>query len=394
MKRVLLFFIFIFLVGMLFSENTYEPQAYIVYKQANEQYRIKKYEEARNYYLQLINQYPESRFVPYAIYMLSFIETDYVKIIDYLSILKDKYPEFQYWTNVVEKLADIFYIMDNQQAAIDMYSRINTDKSYYMLALIYSGNGKQVEAVEYVNKLLKQTQNNALAYKGFLILIKISLDRKKYAEAHSLIQEALKLKKYAYDNGARLLYYAGKCYFYRNDIENHYEKSLYIFSLLKSNFPLSVETSMANQFLDYLKKINIVRTDDVRWITEAYLSPAEPPYHSETISSIDRVEEKAENISTEAEGLNGNVVRSDLIEYVVRVGEFKDLSVANLVAADIVRSKQNFPLGIFYRNDIYVAEIRGIKNLNEAKEIAKKMMAMGYTETKVLEVVKVIEYTR
>ncbi len=381
-----------FLYSQVATRN--DPQAYIVYKQGNEMYKVKKYDDAKNYYLQLINEYPDSKFVPYSIYMLSFMETDYIKIIDYLSLIKDKYPEFRYWTNSVEKLADIFYVMGNHVAAIDQYKMINTDKAYYMLSLIYSANGYQDLALSNVNKLLIQTKDNSLAYKGFIIESKIYLDTKKYTEVYPILQQALKLRKWAFDNGSRILFYAGKYYFYRNEIENHFEKSLYIFSLLKTKFPLSVEASLVNPYIDYFNKNNIVKIDYVRWINDEFAAPAEVPYQNQTVSVLDELENKAEKVSSAAEGAEGNMIKAGILEYAVRIGEYKDLSVANLVAKDIVRSGYNFPLGIYYRNDMYYAEIRGINKVDEAKDIAKKMIAMGYTDTKVIEFTKVVEYNK
>ncbi len=394
MKKYLLTVLLIVLSGLVYSEATNDVQAYIVYKEANDLYKFKNYEEARNSYLQLINEFPSSKYVPYSVYMLSFIETDYIKIIDYLSIIKEKYPDFQYWTNAVEKLADIFYIMDNQTAAINEYMKISSDRSYYMLSLIYSSNGFRDKAKGYANKLLQQTKDSALAYKGFIILIKCLLDEEKYTEAQGLIEQALKLKKWAFDNGARALYYAGKSYFYRNDIAGHFEKSLYIFSMLKTTFPLSPEASMSGVYFDYFIKNNINKTDEVRWIADAFTTPVDIPYQNQTLTVLDKLEKHAENISEESEGANDNLIRSDFQEYVVRIGEFKDLSVANLAAADIVKSGQNIPLGVFYRNDMYIAEIRGIKDLGDARELAKKMISLGYSDTKVIEVVKVIQYSK
>ncbi|MGA2142960.1 MAG: hypothetical protein ABSG94_11135, partial [Brevinematales bacterium] len=121
MKKCLLTALLLVFAGTVYSEASNDVQAYIIYKEANDSYIVKKFDDARNSYLQVINEFPSSKYVPYSIYMLSFIETDYIKIIDYLGIIKGKYPDFQYWTNSVEKLADIFYVMDNQKAAIEEY---------------------------------------------------------------------------------------------------------------------------------------------------------------------------------------------------------------------------------------------------------------------------------
>lgn len=386
----------IFPMTALFAqeETVNDPQAYILYKQGNDRYKVKKYDEARTYYLDLINQYPKSKYVPYSLYMLSFMETDYIRIIDYLSLIKDKYTDFRYWTNAVEKLGDVFYVMGNHKAAIEQYKSVEDDRAYYMLATIYSADNLADQAMEYVIKLLGATKDNSLAYKGFLIRIKILLDNNRFDEVFPAMQEALKLKKWAFDNGSRVLYYAGKYYYNRKNVVKHYEKSLYIFSLLKTVFPLSVESGMAGTYLDNLTKMNVVKTDSVRWVSDAFVTQPEVPYKQQTLPVLNEIEKKAENVAADAEGLAANMVKADVVEYVVRIGEYKDLSVANLVAKDLIKTSGPYSLGIYYRNDLYYAEIRGVKTVDEAKEIAKKLVAMGYNDTKVVEFVKVVEYAK
>jgi tetratricopeptide (TPR) repeat protein len=371
-----------------------DPKAYILYQQGNDKYKVKRYQEARDYYLQLIHQYPDSQFVPYAVYMLSFLETDTVKIIDYLGIIKEKYPDFRYWTNAVEKLGDIYYLIGNHPAAIEQYQALSTDKALYMQALIYSAGGLPEKAVKKANDLLLQTQDNGMAYKGFIIEIKIFLDSQNYSNTYPLLQQAVKLKKWAFDNGARILYYTGKYYFYRQEVQNHYEKSFYVFSLLKSVFPLAMESSLADQYLSELNKNNIVKPDPVRWLADAYTTPPEIPYQRQTLSVLEEIENKAEAVSSEAEGNIGNMIKAELLEYVVRIGEYKDLSVANISARDIVKKIPNVQLGIYYRNDLYYSEIRGFKKIEEAKEIAKKLSALGYSDAKVVESMKIVEYNK
>lgn len=388
--------LFAFPAAGLFSqeETVNDPQAYILYKQGNDRYKVKKYEEARGYYLDLINQYPRSKYVPYSIYMLSFMETDYIHIIDYLSLIKDKYTDFRYWTNAVEKLGDVFYVMGNHKAAIEQYQSVDNDRAFYMLAMILSADNMQDQAMDYVNKLLSVTKDNGLAYKGFLIRIKILLDRGQFDEAYPAMQEALKIKKWAFDNGSRVLFYSGKYYYLRKNVVKHYEKSLYIFSLMKTLFPLSVESSMAGPYLENLKKMNVVKTDSVRWIADAFVTQPDVPYKQQTLPVLNEIEQKAETVAADAEGLAANMVKADVVEYVVRIGEYKDLSVANLVAKDLIKTSDPYSLGIYYRNDLYYAEIRGVKTVDEAKEIAKKLVAMGYNDTKVVEFVKVVEYAK
>ncbi len=104
------------------------------------------------------------------------------------------------------------------------------------------------------------------------------------------------------------------------------------------------------------------------------------------------VENQAEETVDRAENLAGQVVTSDVLEYVVRIGSFQDLGVANLVAKDIASAGYSFPIGIYFRDGQYFAEIRGLQNLDTAKSYARQMMELGYTDTKVIEVVKLTEY--
>lgn len=381
--------------GLFAQEDTVnDPQAYILYKQGNDRYKVKKYDEARGFYLELINQYPKTKYVPYSLYMLSFMETDYIRVIDYLGLIKEKYTDFRYWTNAVEKLGDVFYVMGNHKAAIEQYQSVDNDRAFYMLAMIFSADNLQDQAMDYVKKLLDSTRDYSLAYKGLLIRIKILLDRVRYDEAYPAMQEALKIKKWAFDNGSRVLFYAGKYYYLRRNVVKHFEKSLYIFSLLKTVFPLSVESSMANTYLENLRKMNVVKNDAVRWISDAFVTQPDVPFKQQTLPVLNEIEQKAEKVSADAEGLAANMVKADVVEYVVRIGEYKDLSVANLVAKDLIKTSDPYSLGIYYRNDLYYAEIRGVKTVDEAKDIAKKLVAMGYNDTKVVEFVKVVEYAK
>ncbi len=391
------FFLFFFGLATAYSQQpaaVNDPQAYILYRQGNERYRVKRYDEARQFYLDLVNQYPRSRYVPYSIYMLSFMETDYVKIIDYLGLIKDKYTDFRYWTNAVEKLGDVFYVMGNHGAAMEQYRAVPTERSVYMLAMIAASDNKPEQALPLADQLLSRTKDHSLAYKAQLIRIKILLDQRRFDELFPALQESLKLKKWAYDNCARALYYTGRYYFERRNIVEHREKALYVFSLVKTVFPLSVEATMANSYLDTLRKADVSRTVSVRWVADVFAQKTDAPYKQQTVPVLNEMEQKAESVTEDAEGLAANMVRADVLEYVVRIGEYKDLSVANLVARDVLKTGQTYPLGIYFRNDLYFAEIRGVKTLEEAKSFAAKLKAMGYADTRVVEFVRVVEYAR
>lgn len=394
MKKVLCLFFIIFFPLTLFSVNNYkEIDSYLLLKKANDSYKVEKYDEAKSNYLLLIEQFPSSKYVPYSLYMLSTMEDDYLKVIKYLFLIYDKYPDFEYWTNAVEKLGDVLYVTGKYEDALKYYNKIETENAIYMRCLILSSKKNYEKALEESIKLLSKTIDNRMAYKVFLLQIKIYFETKRYNEIYPILQTAIKIKNYAFDSGARLLFYIGKYYFIRNDIEKNYEKSLYAFSLLKKKFPMSIESTFANNYLSYLEKNNIKEECKINWVASRFEDLPLIPFKDDIVTSLEKSEAKVEKKLEEAEAAIGKAVKTDVLEYIVRIGEYKDLSVANMVAMDIGRNRKDIPVGVFFKNDRYYTEVRGIKDINEAERIAKILKAIGYTDTKVIELYRVIEYT-
>jgi tetratricopeptide (TPR) repeat protein len=365
-----------------------DAKAYVVYNQANEFYRNNDFANAKATYLKLIQTYSYSSYVPYALYMLSFIETDYLKIIDYLNYIRTDYSDFKYWANAMEKLGDILYVVGDFKTASEVYESSMTEKSYYMLGVIYSAQGEQEKAIQSIEKLLFATKNFELAYKGLLVQAKACIDLKKYGTALNVLQEAVKLKKWSFDNGVRVLFYTAKSFFYRKE----FGKSLHVFSILIRNMPLSAEAHLSKNYLTYLEKNNIIKDEPVDWIDYYFVTPAELAFKAEQADLHYDMEVTAEGTVGKAESIQGKVIKSEVLEYVVRVGEYKDLSVANVIAKEIAKNQKGLPIGIYYRNDMYYAEIRGISKLEDAKSYAKLLISIGYKDTKVVEMVKVTEY--
>ena len=388
-KTVFFMFVMILCTSAIYAEYANSGGAYIVYQDAKTLYRNKKMAASKAKFLEVVKKYPDSKFVPNALYMLSFIETDYLKIIDYLNIIRNQYPDFRYWKQAVEKLGDIYYVIGSFDYAAKSYKEAKTEHSLYMLAVISAANAKFLDAARYSRELLKQTQDHKLAYKGLLILIDAYVSLRKYNSALNAIRESVKLKDWAYDNGTRVLYYAGKSYFY----QKKYEQALYCFSMLRTQFPLSSEASLVKNYMKYLAKKNVVIAEPVDWVEKYFSRPAELAFKNEQIGIHDyELEDTLEKKSTETEDEIGNIAHSKIEGYVVRVGKYKDLGVANLVATDLGTADKAFPIGIYFKNGLYYAEIRGISDLKTAKSYAKRLIALGYSKTKVIEVVKVTEY--
>jgi tetratricopeptide (TPR) repeat protein len=384
----------ILIVFMILSANIASPyynegQAYIIYSQANQLYRDKKFDLAKTKYIELIEQHKGSSYMPYALFMLSFIETDYLKIIDYLNLIKDGYHSFKYWHNAVEKLGDIYYIMGNYRSASEMYQLAKTDKAFYMLGVIFFATSRFEDAIRASDILANQANDKELVYKANLIKVKSYVALKEYDKALAQIMQALKFQEYAFDNGVGLLLYAGKSHFFRGEGG----RALYIFSVLRTNYPLSAEASIAAKYLTYLERNSIIEAHPVKWVDVYFSRPAELAYRAEkTDMTFDMFESEAEKTVRQSERLAANIVAGDIMEYIVRVAKVKDLSVANLIASELSGPKHRYPIGIYFREGYYYAEIRGISSVEVAKEQARKITAMGYTDTKVVEVVKVTEY--
>ena len=114
------------------------------------------------------------------------------------------------------------------------------------------------------------------------------------------------------DNGASLLYYAGKYYFSNPDINNNFEKSLYIFTVLKSIFPLSIEATLGNRYINEMKHNGILSIEPVNWVENVFFSKEINPKKTKTVNNISMPKNNT--------------------EYIIRIGVYNDLSEADETA--------------------------------------------------------------
>ncbi len=392
MKR---FFLFCFLgcAVILWSQTPRQDQiAYTLYNQGNDAYIRKDFQQARNYYLQVINGYPQSRYMPYALFMYTYVETDYPRILDALSYLVQRFPDFPYWTNAVEKLGDMYYVMENHAAAIETYGRITSDEALYKLGMLYLANGFQDESIKTIQRLLIQTTNRELLYRALLIMVKALMTKGEYTACYPHLQRLISLRPYAYDNGLRALYYAAMYYAQGKDRESQ-SYALYLFGLLRQMFPLSAEATIASQYMTQLQSQRI-SPQEVAWVSVYYATPSRvtiPDPVRELPLPLAK-EDAATNTLESQIDRQAQVVRREIQEYVVRIGQYKDLSVANIIVNDIIKAGIKEALGVYYRDDTYVVEIRGFSSEEKARGVAIKIVALGYTDTVVVEVARVIRY--
>ncbi len=388
MRKFLIFFLVLGSV-QVFAKISKDANAYIVYQQANNFYRNKHFEQAKKSYLKVVSDYSSSKYVPYALYILSFVENNSVRVMDYLSLIRDEHPNFKYWDRAVQRLGEVYYLFGNDEAALNQFKMVETDRSHYLSAIIYSARKDSKACYEAAQKLLNTSHDYTLSYQGFVLQAKSLIEMKKYTAALTLLKEAIKIKRYAPDKGSRLLFYAAKSFFLKKQVR----QSFYIFSLLKKKFPFSPEATLTQKYITYLSDHNVVVSTPVDWVDSVFGETADLAFKTEAdLAYTD--ESKAEDIVHAAEDEMGKVANSEVMEYVVRIGSYKDLGVANLVAADLSKPPHKMPVGIYFRDDLYYAEIRGVREKDEASKTASKLISLGYKDTKVIEVVKVTEYDR
>jgi len=393
MKNLALPLLFMILTSMSWANTREDLLAYTLYNQGNDAYIQKDLSKAREYYLQVIKGYPRSRYFPYALFMYTYVETDYPRILDALSYLVKNYPDFPYWTNAVEKLGDMYYVMENHAAAIETYQKISTDEALYKLGLLYLANGFQEESIKTIQKLLIQTKDKDLTYRGLLVLVKALMTKGDFSSCYPYLQRLVSLRPYAYDNGLRALYYTA-LYYAQDTSSESLSYATYLFGLLRQIFPLSAEATLASLYLaQYQQKAITPR--EVPWVSVYYATPPRVTIPDPVrelplpLAKEDRAITNIEkNIDTQAQ-----IVRREIQEYVVRIGEYKDLSVANLIVTDIIKAGLREALGVYYRNDMYFVEIRGFQSEEKAKEVANRLIGLGYTDTLVVEVARVVKYT-
>lgn len=393
MKRILLFALFLVSSSLWAQTVQSDHIAYTLYNQGNEAYIRKDYPTAKNYYLQVIQGYPGSRYMPYALFMYTYVETEYPRILDALSYLVRNYPSFPYWTNAVEKLGDMYYVMENHAAAIETYTQITTDEALYKLGLLYLANGFQEESIKTIQKLLIQTKDKDLTYRALLVLVKALMTKGDFVTCYPYLQRLVSLRPYAYDNGLRALYYTAMYYAQGTDRESQ-SYAFSLFALLRQMFPLSAEATLASQYFAQYQKAGL-SPKEVPWVSVYYTTPSKvtiPDPVRELPLSVAKEDAAITNIERQIDK-QAQVVRREIQEYVVRVGDYKDLSVANLIVTDIVKAGIREALGVYYREDKYFVEIRGFQSEEKAKSVATRLIALGYTDTVVVEVARVVRYT-
>ncbi|MCX7882406.1 MAG: hypothetical protein N2314_04195 [Brevinematales bacterium] len=393
MKRGFLYLFFVTTCFLWAQTPKNDQIAYTLYNQGNEAYIRKELATAKNYYLQVIQGYPQSRYMPYALFMYTYVETEYPRILDALSYLVQNYPDFPYWTNAVERLGDIYYVMENHAAAIETYGKIATDEALYKLGLLYLANGFQEESIKAIQKLLIQTRDKDLIYRGLLVLVKAFMTKGDFTTCYPYLQRLVSLRPYAYDNGLRALYYVAMYYAQGTETESQ-AYALYLFGLLRQMFPLSAEATLASHYLSQYQRKNI-SPKEVPWVSVYYTTPSRvtiPDPLRELPLSTAKEDTAITNLEKQIDK-QAQIVRRHIQEYVVRIGEYKDLSVANLIVTDIVKAGIREALGVYYRDDKYFVEIRGFSSEETAKTMASRLIALGYTDTVVVEVARVVKYT-
>lgn len=144
--------------------------------------------------------------------------------------LIEKYPNSYYGHKM---LAEIYEKEENYSIAAEEYMRALDGKSsdynlYYKIAKSLNNINKQEEAIQALNKLLKEKPDY---YEASILLIDILYEKENFKEAVNVCREALKYKPADYD----LYYNLGMLYTRLNDFQSareYYEKAAKLNSLL------------------------------------------------------------------------------------------------------------------------------------------------------------------
>ncbi|SFB98007.1 Tetratricopeptide repeat-containing protein, partial [Brevinema andersonii] len=243
-----------------------DAKAYILYSRATLAYRNSEFESARKLYRDLIRRYPDSSYTPYALYTLSLSESDYRKKIRILLTIKEKFTQFAHMDIVLNALGDIYYILDAQDAANEIFEEAKTPYAHYMRAVLAMDARKPNRAIQAIRDFLQTAPDNESAYKAYLLYAEALLLLKQYENTLTVLEKAVPLRPWAYDNGALLLLYTGQAYFYNKN----YNKALYAFSLLRLRFSRSTEARIADQFIAALEKQNTISVESVPWIAKNF----------------------------------------------------------------------------------------------------------------------------
>ncbi|MGL4561229.1 MAG: tetratricopeptide repeat protein, partial [Brevinema sp.] len=243
-----------------------DSKAYILYNRATISFRKKEFEKARELYRELIKRYPDSSYTPYALYTLSLSEKDYRRKIRILLTIKEKFPQFSHLSLILDRLGDVYYILDSPDAAEEVLKESTSSYSLYMRSVIALDAQKPNKSIKLIKDFLKQAPDKESAYKAYIIYSESLLLLKKNKEALLVLEKSTQLRPWAFDNGAAILLNAGKAFFQ----DKKYNESLYAFSVLRLRFSRSTESRLADQYLTALSRMNVVDMKTVPWIAENF----------------------------------------------------------------------------------------------------------------------------
>lgn len=243
-----------------------DTKAYILYNQATIAHHKKQFEKARVIYRDLVRQYPDSSYTPYALYTLSISEPDYRRKIRILLTIKEKFPDFPHKTLILDRLGDLYYLLDSPGPAEEAFALSGSVHALYMQTMLSLDKHKPKQAITQVRSLLKSISDKELAYQAYIVYTEALFLLKEYSHMLTVLKKAVELRPWAYDNGALVLLHAGRSLFFAN----RFEESLYVFSLLRLRFSRSSESRIADQYIVVLGQQNVVDMKTVPWIARHF----------------------------------------------------------------------------------------------------------------------------
>ncbi len=127
-------------------------------------------------------------------------------------------------------------------------------------------------------------------------------------------------------------------------------------------------------------------------IEPIYEAPVDDAQALFVTEDVTRLEAQVAKVSEKAAGVAGQYSFPDSKGYIVRIAQLKDLSVANIIIRDVNELDLKVSPGIYFRNEFYYVEIRGIAEYDMAREMSQTLYKMGYTDVQVFERYDVTEY--
>ncbi|MCD6307525.1 MAG: tetratricopeptide repeat protein, partial [Candidatus Latescibacteria bacterium] len=206
-------------------------------------YNMKRYDEARQAYNQLVERYPRSEHVPYAMYwraMASYDGGDVDTAVDSFKKLKEAFPDHDYGALASMKLGDTFASRGQYGEAVRYYDAVISQRKGDTLGLeaqfkkgrtqMLSGDAAASERT--LRSLIADHPNDIMAHQARLELAEMLLDHGDYDEAVRFAE--IVIENLLDEHAAHAQYIIGKRYFLAGDYQRAFDELMRVTILYKN----------------------------------------------------------------------------------------------------------------------------------------------------------------